>query len=433
MLVELLETNYSDISSKGFNEFVRDFSNSTEDLFVVFSNSINVRYEKNGLQPYPNAMVAYSVAYVINNQDIFINMKSSYINVIRLVGDGINIQIADNNTVLSLMNRVGFSEQASEDLIHYINIQYRNNPDKHLTKYLIKKYNKTLKVPFVIDTATTRYGAILNQDYPNIAFITKPYAFKQVTYYLNRNIDPTIASKKDTRKLAAFISDAMGKSLSSDEPISLFADVIFWTNDGLEIKITKLGSDIKGLSHSGVYFIIEIDTPNGIILFNTKPEDSFYTIKENVRMRYNVLNTPNDNWEPKSRDMYLTSIRKEYKMYDIEKSRYTKTVDEYFPVLRTIGIRYGIDIPHVSKYSDIDKIVIYLFMEKFLRKQKDPLLTFNELTESGGIDISEVVGKVKSGKVTEEVLYNITRVYAKLKAMYPSKNGWHILEKYKDE
>ena len=115
----------------------------------------------------------------------------------------------------------------------------------------------------------------------------------------------------------------------------------------------------------------------------------------------------------------------------MEKSRYVKTVEENYPIMRNLGHRINIKLPVLTKFSEIDKITIYLFMENFLRKQRNPLETFNSLQEQEAFDISDILGKSLSGLVTNDILYDMVRIYDKLKTIYPSKNGWHILGKFK--
>lgn len=433
MLVELLETSLNDTAPKGYVQFINDYTGKEEDLYIVFSDMRDLRYFKSNTRPFVNAMVAYPISYVLNNAALFSNVNTKYINIIKLKGVGVELTSVTEQTPKQLMLKLGFSEDAVYKLVDDMQKKYRNQPEKHLTVYLITKYNNKLKIPFIKETIPSNNN-ILSLAHNQIVFITKPFAFEQETFYLNRLHDTTMSGDHDVRKLAAFISDAMGKSLSNDDPVKIFTDYIYWTNDGIEMKITKLLSvDTQDKTNDSTYYIIEIDTPNGIILFNTNPQDTFSEIQEKVRMRYGVLNTPNDNWEPKSRDLYLSSIRKEYKMYDMEKSRYTNTVNEYYPVMRSIGKRIGINIPHMHKFSDLDKIAIYLFMEKFLRKQKDPLYTFQTLSDGDGFKLEDAIGRKANTRVTVDVLGQIVEIYDHLKKLYPSRNGWHILEKYKDE
>ena len=430
MLIDLLETNFKDISAKGFNDFVENYDGSPVDNhYVVFSNSKDLVFNKDNKAPFPNAMVAYPVKYVINNKQEFIHKSSKFINIIELRGEGVSIQHVNDYTIQFYMEKLKFTPTTIDDLLNDIKIKFSRSPSKHLMKFLIQKHNKTLKVPYVEDNARTRNRAILNKDHPSIVYITKPYAFRQITYYHNREISPEKIASTDLRKLAAFIAEAMDKTLSSDDEVSMFADTLFWTNDGVEIKLTRMFSNTSGNTFDESYYIVEIDTPNGIMLYTTEPEDTFANIKSNIYKRYARLNTPNDSWEPKSRDMFLSGIRKEFKMYDMEKERYTKTVDEYYPLMRDKALRFGIQLPRIHKFAPLDKIMIYLFMERFLRQQKNPSLAFEKLTEREGFTVRHLLGREPSKRIDIDLLSDIVAIYSKMKKISPSKNGWHIFDK----
>lgn len=438
-LIQLFESSVYDVATKGFKSFLKDYSNSNNnDLFVVFSDTKYADFKASNIAPFKNAMVVFPVDYVIRNATKFANKKGKYLTVVRLE-KGIDINNISTKDLVKIFNMVHYQTGAMEyqkdnqrNLINGYKERYGSGYVVYALSDILTSYPElSRKLPsYIYDNSSS--ASVLSNEFSSIAFIFNKYATRHVTHYYNDNkAESNSRSKHTTRKLAAVVSEALGSKLSSDKDLVLFTETIYWTLDGIEIHITKLYApqSQKDLSdNDGTYYIIECDTPNGVVIYNTSPSETFEHIKEQIQTRFASMNRPAPSWKPKSRDLYLTGSRFTHKMFDQDKERFIDTVKTFYPRMRDYAMRFEIVLPQLEKFSDMDMIAIYHVMETFLSKQPKPLIALQRIKEEG-ISIDELIGiNMASGNINYELIHSIALAYSAAKKVTPNRTGWHIFK-----
>ena len=436
-LIHLFENNVHDVATKGLKTFLDDCKqNSNQNLFVVFSDNKRAEFHNNG--GFDGSMVAYPVKYVIDNSIKFASLKTKFITVISLNNSGVDINTVRLRDVENVAKKIFFNTGNIEyhsDNIHKLISAYKSKYNKkYLTimyKDLIKKLPLKERPDFVYDNSDSTFG-VLSSDAGSIAYIFNRFCYKYATHYYNDNKKESVDSSKRTiRKLAAKVSEGLGTKLSSDKEIRVFTESIFWTLDGIEIHITELYSSQSTSAvseYDGTYYIIECDTPNGYLVYNTTPDETFDHTKNEIQKRSKSLNRPNTNWVQKSRDLYLTGTRYGTKMFDEDKDKYIETVNKFYPKMREFALRNNIQIKDISGILDIEKITIFNIMERFLIKQPEPLVAIKNVKDKNA-SIDELFGHsglVSGSTITFDFLYKMALVYSIARKIAPNRTGWHI-------
>lgn len=434
----LTEANIKDISTKGYNAFISDYTDVYDkSLYVVFSNNQQGEFAKSNIKPFTEAMIAFPISYVLRNQVKFASIKSKYITIIRLnIGSSEYIKI--NEVVIPEVKQAYLDNGYTEDQFNTLFLKTRfttsmNVASKMLLDLIKIKKLYTNKLHVIYDTTKSLSKSILSNEYASIAFILKPSTYRYVTHYNNNNLVDNLVGnqnnikEKSMRKMAAFVSESLGSKLSSDKEVKMFMDYIFWTNDGIELKITKILSSDKSINSDGTYFVIEADTPNGILLHTTNTTDTFEEISNQVKEKYEKLSTPNSLWEPQSRDLFLTGERYDYKNFDVEREKFVKTVEKYYPMMRHFGRRYKIELPILDKFTTLDKAVIYHIVDAFIKQQDNPLKVIEELIENN-TNVRTFIGLPASNQIDIGLIKSITMIYVAAKKLNPVKSGWHIFQ-----
>jgi len=441
-LKHLFENNVYDVATKGFKTFLSDYATNTDnDLFVVFSDNKIAEFTPSKIDPFRDAMVAYPVSYVVKNAIRFAKNKSKYINIISINGRGINATDFDHNKLEEYLDIIYYENKEQISAPENRNTLLLDYKNKYGSNYsfnaFIEVYNShkniIKKLPEFIYEFNNGTSGILSPEYGSIVFVLKKHTHRTITYYYNDNkIESKRRSNITTRKLAAYISDALGTKLSSDKEITIFTETLFWTLDGIEIHITKLYSkeaESQLSTNDGTYYIIECDTPNGIIVYSTTPEEKFEHTKNEIAKRYSAMNRPSETWKPKSRDLYLTGSRFTHKLFDQDKERYVKTVDTFYPKMREFAMRYDIIIPNRKTLTDMDCIILFHVMETFLVKQPEPMVALKKLKEEN-ISVTDLVGVngVSTTYITMPFIYKIALIYETARKIAPNRTGWHIFK-----
>lgn len=430
LIQALTETNIKDITTKGFNAFINEYSDVYDkSLYVVFSNTPYAEFRSSNMKPFPDAMVAFPVHYVVRNKEKFIKLDSRYITLIRLSDTANSIKI--NEITMPEVKQVylqnGYDEDKFNELYHRTKLTTSMNVPSKMLLDIIRTKKLYNKLHYIYDTSKILSKSILHNEYASIVFIMKRNTYTHVTHYLNQQDSEKKLEDKSMRKLAAYVSQAMNTNLSNDKEVKMFMDYIFWTVDGIEIKITKIRSNESSSDHDGTYFVIEANTPNGMLLHMTDAKDTFEQITKTVTEKYNALATPNSLWEPQSRDLFLTGERYDYKNFDTERQRFVDSVEKYYPVMREFGRRYKIELPRLEKFTELDKAIIYHIVDEFIRKQDNPLIVIEELIENN-VSVRTFIGLPATHEIDMDLIKKIAMIYVAAKKLNPVKSGWHIFE-----
>lgn len=439
-LINLLENNIIDTASKGLSRFVADHKDTNSDLYVVFSDNKYAEFIPSKLDPFKSAMIAYPVNYVIENITLFDNIQSKYIVLIDPVDGGIDVNNISKDkvrevltsTFLNTANMKYFGNERTELVKSYRN-QYGPLYRFHILRDIIQDHSVMAKkiAPFFYDNN----GGVLSDKYKKSAMFLHKYTYKYVSHYFNRDEETKSQSSINSntiRKLAASIASGLGTTLSSDKEVSIFTETVFWTTDGVQINITQLYRAVSQpdlIDNDGVYYIIECNTPNGVVIYDSSPEETFDHIKSEIKSRYSTMNRPSPNWTPKSRDLYLTGTRNASKLFDEEKERYINTTKKLYPAMREFAMRYKIILPEINMFADTDLIILFHVMEQFIAKQPEPLVALKRIRDEGKT-ISELAGVPHGTTVNIDysLVEKLALVYLKARKQAPNRNGWHIFK-----
>lgn len=427
ILETLFETNLLDIATKGFNSFIEDYSIIYDkSLYAVFSDTAHAEFTQSNIPPFNDAMVAYPVNYVIKNKGKFLKMNTKFITIVRIDSDNsIKINEITMQETKDVYLKNGYTEQEFKSAYIKTKLTKSNSTTGNMMLDILKSSGLYRKLYLIYDTSKAISRSILSNDHASIAFIMKRGVYRYVTHYNNNPSTVQRNNNLSMRKLAAIVSTAMGTKISNDKAVNMFMDYLYWTVDGIEIKITKVFSGKATETHDGSYFVIEANTPNGILLHITEPEDDYELIIKQIKTKYHSLTSPNSLWEPQSRDIFLTGDRYDHKSMTSERQRFVDAINKYYPKLHSIGRRYNISLPLLGSFTEMDKVIIYHLVDDFIRKQDNPLQAIEGLI-TNNISVSEFTGYPATNNINTLLIKNIIMVYIIAQKMNPVKSGWYV-------
>lgn len=383
--------------------------------YVIFSDS-KTNFSASGISPYTDTIAAIPIRYFINNINKFKRSKKKYVSVVSLVGNGLLINKLNLSQYLSIMAKMGVSvSDISKELLK----------THDYGDIIMNKLNgsKPLGYDYIVDSSKSSLKSYLNSSYPSIAFIFKSNSINVIeTFDVNINVTDKYSDTLSISELASNIANAMDTVISDEPPVKYFTEFYFWTVDGIEVKITESMDDHEGKNS---YFIIECDTPNGILLYTTDPSDSYEDIQKEVKDAYNNLTIHNTEWKPMSRDLFLSGNRYMFKMLDSQSKDIVTTIDKWYPIIRSLGMKHSILLPEFDTLSRIGKIELFIILNKFVFENENALEVLEEYKEDG---IDELVGRSVSNEITYELVENVIKIYNIGKKFSPQKSGWIVFD-----
>lgn len=460
----LLETQVSDVFTDAFETFISDYNVIySRNLFVVFSNK-EVRSPTDFMKDKETDLpVVFPLQSVIDNPSNYVDYAEyKYLYVISIKGTVFHLKNIKLSHVKEISKRIGLSKEDFDFLIAKFSDNYKtSNPSIEsymFTKLLfndVKIVDEAAKLTKVDARTVLRRlkklgisalvqdkdsgNNLISNKFEEVAITDSKFGIE--AEYL---LEPEEESKFDKkvnddsylyfrdnrymRGVAEQIAKGLGTKLNSDPEYTMFLDYYFWTVDGIEIVITvAFGDEEKTKAHDNVYYVIEANTPYGVLVHRVRTDDSLDSIEKEIKKVYSAHIAPNDDWEPMNRDIFLDTERKEYKLFDAHYEDVVSVVNEFYPIIHSLGRQYNIALPASSYFGDFDKVFIHQYVE-FLASNPTPAIKLVKELEEKDYDFDELFYTPMPKKITVDLLKNIAMIYSKVKERKPNANGWHLFK-----
>lgn len=277
----------------------------------------------------------------------------------------------------------------------------------------------------IIDTSTERGIAILSKDNPSWGYLfdNASYSISEVVGFSNIIERKPVEDRLFT--LAEMISSALNTELNQDEPYHRGVDHYYWTYDGMQIRITESGVDEDSNS-----FVLDIETPYGILYHSSPNDASLEEISRSVEKRYKSMTEPLSTWRPLDRDVFLMNMTMDFKDWELKLEDIVKEVKKYYGDMRQFALRYDINIEPITFYSEYDMSLMSGIMDQFA-KYKSAVGFVNKISDDGEMrDMRKIDDyfprKVLPRKMRFEQLKKMAVVYDIAKKLQPKKSGWRV-------
>lgn len=389
---------------------------TTSNLYILLSDDMT-NFSASKIDPFPDYIAVIPLEYFIARFESFKHTHKKYLSVVQITGDTLHINKLTFSKYLKVAHRYGIgaldaSAKASTKELGEVLLPYLVDNNRYFDN--------------IIDTSKSYQKPILNKEYHSIGFIKNQRDIHIIDTYKVKKTTTTVSSDtKTVQGLAERIAEAMDTELSSDAPVKYFLEYYFWTVDGVEIRITETIGDSGDDDNS--YYVIEAETPNGLLLHTTGVNDTYDDIIRDVRREYNDLNYHDYDWQPMSRDLFLSGHRYMYKMLDGNKGDIVKTFDKWYPVIRSLGLKEGIKIKDISIFSEIGKVELFFIIVEFIFKEKNTKKMLDDMKENGE-DVDSLVGRTLSSEINLDLVSDISEIYKIGKTYNPHKNGWSVFD-----
>lgn len=461
----LLETKVSDVFPDTFETFISDYNVIySRNLFVVFSNEEVSRPSDLMIDKGTNLPIAFPLESVIDNPSQYVDYAEyKYLYVIQIEGSVFHLKNIKLSHVKEISKRIGLSKEDFDFMISKFSDNYKtSNPS--IESYMFTKLlfndveikDEELKLTKVSNNTVVRRlkklgisalvqdeesgNNLISTNFKNVAVVSGNSIDVKSEYLLQKEPKEEVEKRinddsylyfrdnKYMRGVAEQVARGLGTKLNSDPAYTLFLDYYFWTVDGIEIVITvAFGKEEESEDHDNVYYIVEADTPYGIVVHRVSADDSLDSVAKEIESVYKAHVVPNDDWEAKNRDIFLDTERREYKLFDLHYDDVVSVVDEFYPIIQGLGRQYNIGLPALTYFGNFDKIFIHQFVE-FLASNPTPAVQLMKELEDKDYDFDELFYMPMPKKVTVDILKNVALIYAKVKDRRPNSNGWHLFK-----
>ena len=461
----LLETKVSDVFPDSFETFISDYNVIySRNLFVVFSNEPISGPSDLMTDPDTNLHVVFPIESVLNNPSQYIDYAEyKYLYVIKMSGTVFHLSNIKLSHVKEVSKRIGINKEEFDMILSKYSENYKTNKpsiESYLfTKLLfndVKVEDDEIKLSKVDSSTVMRrikklgISALVQDEESGNNLISKKFPVVAVTdskftleaEYLLRDDTPEEKIEHETsdnpylyfrdskymRTVASQVAKGLGTKLNSDPAYILFLDYYFWTVDGIEIVITvAFGEEERADDHDNVYYVVEANTPYGVVVHRIHTDEDIENISREIAKVYQAHVVPNDDWEPMTRDMFLDTERREYKLFDAHYEDVVSVVDEFYPIIQSLGRQYKIGLPALGYYGDFDKVFLHQFIE-FLSSNPTPAVQLIKELEEKEYDFNDLFYTPMPKKITVDILKNIALIYSTVKDRKPNANGWHLFK-----
>jgi hypothetical protein len=461
----LLETQVSDVFSDTFETFISDYNVIySRNLFVVFSNKEVSDPSDLMVDSGTNLPIAFPLQSVVDNPSQYVDYAEyKYLYVIQIEGSVFHLKNIKLSHVKEISKRIGLSKEDFDFMISKFSDNYKtSNPS--IESYMFSKLlfndveikDEEIKLTKVSNNTVVRRlkklgisALVQDQDsgsnlisttHKNVAVVSGKSFNVKSEYLLQKEPKEEIQKRinddsylyfrdnKYMRGVAEQIAKGLGTKLNSDPAYTLFLDYYFWTVDGIEIVITvAFGKEEESDDHDNVYYVIEADTPYGVLVHRVHTDDSLDSIEKEIANVYSSHVVPNDDWEPTNRDIFLDTERREYKLFDVHYDDVVSVVDEFYPIIQSLGRQYSIALPALTYFGNFDKIFIHQFIEFIASNPTPPVQLMKELEEKD-YDFNQLFFMPMPKKMSVDILKNIAMIYSIVKERRPNSNGWHLFK-----
>lgn len=446
------ETDGSVINS--YDAFISDYKLIySKDVFVLFSS--NKVYPSDSVIKSTDipASVYFPMGYIKKNPSKAKELlEGNYMHVVRAKKSLLNVNSITLDLVKKLAQRMGLMKTDFSQFLHsFIDYKLKGVPvEVHMFITLLTNEVSILennevryrKQPEMVEEKLKMLGYhgiyqeddtyknILHKSYYPVALIFSGTRLDKTYEYLkgSESVPDTAPLTFDDnfmRGVADAVAKGLGTTLNSDPTYSLFLDYYFWTKDGIELIITVAFETIG--STNSVYYIIEADTPYGVMVQRINPRDGVDGITRDIKAAYQSHVTPNEIWEPTNRDVFMDKDRRDYKLFDIHYKDTIALVDKYYPNMYRLARSFNVALPVHSYYSDFDKLYLHQFIE-FLAENPTPAMTLMKELEESNYNFDDLFYVPMPHKITVDLLKSIATTYQLMKKRTPSVKGWYLFK-----
>lgn len=437
---KLLESTYNDLLRDEIVSFIKQHENRFSRSYVTFSNSNTPRESGNGIKIIP---LMQFVKQPMKYEDMF-----NYKNLIKLSVDSKILNISQVNSKLfnHLAVKLGIENPSetykqlisgfnnvSKSYGYALNYLLNHNIDnQNTTPVSNSEYqNRLISLGYtgVVDTSININNSILSNTYPSIGYLFNNSSITIEDVISDNAVSIERKSDDIITELAQTIANALNSELNHDDPYHRGLDHYFWTFDGMQIRITETFTQSNN-DNDGRSYILDIETPYGILYHVTHSDDSHLDIKKDVESRYTKMTEPLGNWRPLDRDIFLTDLALEYKDYELKLDDIVKEVKKYYEEMRQFGLRYKIQLQPLNHYSEYDLSFMSGIIDRF--SQNSTAMTFlNKISDNGDMIDMDIIDDYfprqrLPKKMTFEQLKKMALIYDIAKKLQPKKTGWRV-------
>lgn len=461
----LYETRALDVFTTPFKDFLSKYDSIySRDLFVIFADNSTFRVHNRELPV--DGVVMFPIADVVKHPENYTDYAmNKFLYVVRPDGNGLNMKTVSLMRCRSLANDMGLSDDEFKIVMTDVAEKYSGtdpSTEAYLFKYLLThkitfenekpsykkvtsarttKRLRTMGYTYVYQNASQPSESVLGKDATSIGISMKTTGINIVDEYELQLVEKEdgdapeddgmnnayFTDRDYMRRIAGEVAVGLGTKLNNDQPFSMFLDHFFWTVDGIEIKVTAAFSGNSSENSDSVYYVIDADTPFGLLIKNINSHTPIDKISDIIKQVYATFTTPNNEWRPSNRDVFLDGERREYKFFDVQKEDLSAVVNDFYPVLYQFAYRNSIKVPPLTYFSNFEKVFINQFIE-FLASNPTPPTQLMKRMEEAEHDINELFFSPLPDKISQDLLNRIAMVYELRKKIHPSRSGWHLFK-----
>lgn len=441
---QLYESTYEDVIRPEVVAFIKNYIKQYSNALITFSDNETPKSESLGIKVIP---IMYFVNHPLRYKEILknhnllkISATSKILNISRLERKlfsnlMIKLGIDDvKSTYVDVISQTGYNNQSQSYgyVLNYVlnrDIIDGDVVDRTIGEHIYAERIKSLGYTGIIDHSLNINFSIISDEYPSVG-----YLFNNSTYTVDEVVgfdDKEVSLSRDEilLDLAEKIALGLDSGLNHDEPYHRGLDHYYWTFDGMQIRITETFGRSDN-DHDGSSFILDIETPYGILYHVSSSDDSHNDIKKAVMQRYSKMVEPLGNWRPMDRDVFLINQNLEYKDYELKLEDIVKEVRKYYEEMRQFALRYKIQLQPITYYSEYDLSFMSGIMDRF--SQNGSAMTFinkitnnEEITDMRAIDDYFPRQRLPK-KLRFEELKRMALVYDIAKRLQPKKSGWRV-------
>lgn len=298
-------------------------------------------------------------------------------------------------------------------------------------------YSKMDRIGFdvIVDTSRNITSAIISNRYRTIGLYRNASLLKVVeTINLQQPTMNMVETEEIIRDLAIRISeDVLDTELNTDDPYLEGNDHYYWSFDGMQLRITETYK--KTDTTANMMFLLDIETPYGVLYYVTGEKDTFDDIILELSNRYKRMTMPIANWQPKDRDIFLHNEELEFKDNDQRVIDLIQEVRKYYPSMRQFAKRYKIQLAPMETYNMYDKAILNDIIRVF-EKQPHARRYIDKITEKGEVtDITKVARYFPRNKLPKSMNVNeltkLAMTYDIAKKNNPNTTGWRVFYAFK--
>jgi len=441
---QLYESTYEDILRDEVVEFIKSHENQYSNAVVTFSNSDTPNSTPLGIKVIPLMyFVNHPLQYqkiLKNNQLLKLTVTSKILNISRIdrkIFSNLMLKLGITNikeTYAEVVSNSGYRNQAQSFgyVLNYVlqrDIIDGEVVDRQISNNTYVKRIIRLGYSGIVDHSLNLSVSIISDEYPSIGYLFENSSFNVDEVVGFDDVQVSLSRDEILLDIASKVAEGLNTGLNHDEPYHRGLDHYFWTYDGMQIRITEtFGQRSKG--NDGTAYILDIETPYGILYHVSEPVDSHDDIQRDVKARYERMNEPLANWRPIDRDVFLMNQNMEYKDYELKLEDIVKEVRKYYGEMRQFGLRYKIQLQPIDYYSEYDLSFMSGIMDRFA--QNGTAMTFiNKISNNEEITDLDLIDDYfprqrLPRKMTFEELKRMALIYDIAKKLQPKKSGWRV-------